>query len=87
MKKWIILICVTLLASNLTVAAGASCNSAGSGSQVPNEVKRRLAMACAQAESSRFCEKQANEKKLFGENRKNFMQKCFHSTHIGDNRR
>lgn len=76
--KLLIMLCTSLLLSaHFEIAFGANCNSAGAGPQVPVEVKHRLALTCEKAEASKLCLKQANDKKLLGEARKNYVEKCF----------
>jgi len=80
MKLWIMLGSSILLCANFKIVLGATCSSAGAGPQVPVEVKRRLALSCEKAEVSRSCLKQANDKKLVGEARINYVEKCFRNS-------
>jgi hypothetical protein len=75
MKK--ILVLALLLGANLAWAAKTpSCHEAGTGQNVPGEVKRRLAMACAKFDSAASCDKQVKDRKLQGKARQDFLQKC-----------
>lgn len=76
MRKERVVIMGLLLASNVTLAASPNCKVPEPDPRIPAEVRRNLAMACVEANSATYCEKEAAAKKLTGEAKKDYIVRC-----------
>lgn len=85
MKKWIIAAMLSLLAANLALADAPPCDMAARDKSVPAETRNKIAMACEKVKVISTCNKLADDRKLLGNTRNSFMQKC--SGHVPAHRR
>lgn len=76
MKKWIIAAMLSLLAANLALADAPACNMAARDMSVPTETRNKIAIACEKVKVISTCNRLADDRKLLGNTRNGFMQKC-----------
>jgi hypothetical protein len=76
MKKWITVLGACMLAGSVLAQEGPSCQKMLADPSVPASTKRGAAAACARAKASANCDRQADERKLAGNARQDFMARC-----------
>lgn len=76
MKKRIILAMSLLLAANFVLADSFSCGAASEDTSVPATTRNQLAKACEHRKLVYTCNKLADDRKMLGDKRNNFLQNC-----------
>lgn len=76
MKKWLTLPLACMLAAAALAQEGPDCHAMLADRSVPAATKRGIAAACERAKTSEICGKQADNRKLAGTARADFMARC-----------
>lgn len=76
MKTWLTLALACMLAASALAQEGPDCRAMLADRSVPASTKRGIAAACERAKTSENCSKQADNRKLAGTAREDFMARC-----------
>ena len=76
MEKWISAAISFLFAVNLVHADGPRCDAAANDMSVPASSRAMIARGCEKMRVYATCNRLADDRKMLGDKRKNFMQNC-----------
>ena len=76
MMKWLTFVLACTCATAALAQEGPDCRAMLADRSLSPALKRGIAAACAHAATSSRCDKQANDRKLGGTARADFMAKC-----------